>query len=80
MQIILPDISFVILPALPARWEYKECSELKEVINLVEEHLHKKYYLINCLKKGVAFHFGNLPQPNLSNQKYLSLPNSIGIL
>ena len=42
--------------------EYKECSELKEAINLVEEHLHKKYYLINCLKKGVAFHFGNLPQ------------------
>jgi hypothetical protein len=34
--------------------EYKECSELKEAINLVEEHLHKKYYLINCLKKGVA--------------------------
>lgn len=40
----------------------KEYPELKEVINLVEEHLHKKYYLIDCLKKGVAFHFGNLPQ------------------
>jgi hypothetical protein len=40
----------------------KECPELKEVINLVEEHLHKKYYLIDCLKKGIAFHFGNLPQ------------------
>ncbi len=40
----------------------KECLKLKEVINLVEEHLHKEYYLINCLKKGVAFHFGNLPQ------------------
>ena len=40
----------------------KESSELTKVINLVEEHLHKKYYLIDCLKKGVAFHFGNLPQ------------------
>ena len=35
---------------------------VNEVIALVEEHLHKKYYLIDCLKKGVAFHFGNLPQ------------------
>lgn len=42
--------------------ESKDCPELEEVVNLVEEHLHKKYYLINCLKKGVAFHFGNLPQ------------------
>lgn len=42
--------------------ESKEYLELNEVINLVKEHLHKKYYLINCLKKGVAFHFGNLPQ------------------
>ncbi len=42
--------------------EDKENSKLTEAINLVEEHLHKKYYLIDCLKKGVAFHFGNLPQ------------------
>lgn len=42
--------------------EDKELLELNEVINLVEEHLHRKYYLIDCLKKGIAFHFGNLPQ------------------
>ncbi len=42
--------------------EAKESEALLEVIDLVEEHLHKKYYLIDCLKKGVAFHFGNLPQ------------------
>ncbi|MDT4814807.1 DEAD/DEAH box helicase [compost metagenome] len=40
----------------------KTSPEISEVITLVEEHLHKKYYLIDCLKKGVAFHFGNLPQ------------------
>lgn len=40
----------------------KDSPELQKVINLVEEHLHKKYYLISCLKKGIAFHFGNLPQ------------------
>lgn len=40
----------------------KNVPEVNEVISLIEEHLHKKYYLIDCLKKGVAFHFGNLPQ------------------
>ncbi len=42
--------------------EDKNGLELQEVIDLIEKHLHEKYYLINCLKKGVAFHFGNLPQ------------------
>jgi len=40
----------------------KDSEALEEVIELVREHLHEKYYLIDCLKKGVAFHFGNLPQ------------------
>ncbi len=40
----------------------KEDGRIDEVISTIEEHLHKKYFLINCLKKGVAFHFGSLPQ------------------
>ncbi|WP_428239473.1 DEAD/DEAH box helicase [Gynuella sp.] len=40
----------------------KEDDRIDEVISVIEEHLHKKYFLINCLKKGVAFHFGSLPQ------------------
>jgi superfamily II DNA/RNA helicase len=39
-----------------------DSSALAEAIELVKEHLHEKYYLIDCLKKGIAFHFGNLPQ------------------
>jgi hypothetical protein len=35
---------------------------IEEVISVIEEHLHKRYFLIDCLRKGVAFHFGNLPQ------------------
>lgn len=42
--------------------EVKNVPEVNEVIALIEQHLHKKYYLIDCLRKGVAFHFGNLPQ------------------
>ena len=40
----------------------KKSEKIDEVVKVVEEYLHEKYYLIDCLKKGVAFHFGNLPQ------------------
>jgi Superfamily II helicase len=40
----------------------KQDDRIDEVISIIEEHLHKKYFLIDCLKKGVAFHFGSLPQ------------------
>ena len=40
----------------------KNDERINEVISVIEEHLHEKYFLIDCLKKGVAFHFGNLPQ------------------
>ena len=32
------------------------------LIKFIEEYVHKDYYLINCLKKGVAFHHGRMPQ------------------
>lgn len=40
----------------------KNDERINEVISVIEEYLHEKYFLIDCLKKGVAFHFGNLPQ------------------
>jgi len=40
----------------------KNDKALTDVIELVKEYLHEKYYLIDCLEKGIAFHFGNLPQ------------------
>ena len=42
--------------------EEKDDVRIAEVIKLIQDYLHKDYYLINCLKKGVAFHFGKLPQ------------------
>lgn len=40
----------------------KKDNRISDVISVIEEHLHERYYLIDCLKKGVAFHFGSLPQ------------------
>lgn len=40
----------------------KKSNNLESVKGLIKEYLHDKYYLIDCLDKGIAFHFGNLPQ------------------
>lgn len=45
------------------RLEYVDKSkELIELTKYLREHVHKEYYLIECLKKGVAFHHGKMPQ------------------
>ncbi|SKC66590.1 DEAD/DEAH box helicase, partial [Maledivibacter halophilus] len=40
----------------------KKHEKIDELIDLIKEHIHRDYYLIDCLKKGVAYHFGRLPQ------------------
>lgn len=35
---------------------------LTSLIELIETTMHEEYYLVDCLKKGIAFHFGGLPQ------------------
>lgn len=39
----------------------KEDEHLEELCELVKNNVHPKYYLIDCLKYGVGFHFGRLP-------------------
>lgn len=41
--------------------EYKAHERVKELIDFLKEEFHEKYYLIDCLNKGVAFHHGKLP-------------------
>jgi len=36
-------------------------NELKEFIDFLSSEIHEEYPLINCLKKGVAFHYGDMP-------------------
>lgn len=37
-------------------------SRIDSLIELIKTYVHKDYFLIDCLKKGVAFHSGRLPQ------------------
>ena len=38
-------------------------SDLNELIELLKLSIHSNYYLIKCLRKGVAFHHGRMPTP-----------------
>lgn len=35
--------------------------EIQELIDFLKEDIHKKYFLIECLQKGIAYHHGSLP-------------------
>lgn len=39
-----------------------EDPRINSLIKLIKTYVHKDYFLIDCLKKGIAFHFGRLPQ------------------
>lgn len=40
----------------------KHNNKLDNLIELIKSSMHEQYYLIDCLKKGIAYHFGGLPQ------------------
>lgn len=40
----------------------RHSKKLQELIELIQDTIHDQYFLIDCLKKGVAFHFGKIPQ------------------
>lgn len=40
-----------------------DTQELRDLLVYVADYVHKDYYLIECLRKGVAFHHGKMPQP-----------------
>ena len=36
--------------------------EIDETIKLIDERIHHQYFLIKCLNKGIAYHFGGIPE------------------
>ncbi len=37
-------------------------SELRTASSIIRQYIHRDYYLANFVKKGIAYHFGNMPQ------------------
>ena len=52
------DFSCSFAKVLPC----KKSPKLEEFVNLIKTYVHKDYFLIDCIRHGVAFHFGRLPQ------------------
>ncbi|PFR26496.1 hypothetical protein COK19_12785 [Bacillus cereus] len=44
------------------RFTQTEINELNRAIKITKELIHPDYFLIECLKYGIGFHFGRLPQ------------------
>lgn len=44
-----------------AELEDSEDPLIREIIDFLKDEIHPRYSLITCLKKGAAFHHGNLP-------------------
>ena len=40
----------------------KSSSKIEDFLRLIKNYVHKDYFLIDCVRHGVAFHFGRLPQ------------------
>lgn len=40
----------------------RNSKKIEDFISLIKTFVHKDYYLIECVRHGVAFHFGRLPQ------------------
>lgn len=40
----------------------RNSKKIEDFISLIRTFVHKDYYLIECVRHGVAFHFGRLPQ------------------
>jgi putative helicase domain-containing protein len=44
------------------RLDKVESQKIDELIELIDEKVHHQYYLKKCLDKGVAYHFGGIPE------------------
>ncbi|MGD1818805.1 MAG: DEAD/DEAH box helicase [Pleomorphochaeta sp.] len=47
---------------LANKYPNKKDEKLQELINLINEKVHNQYFLKKCLEKGIAFHFGGIPE------------------
>ena len=43
-------------------FEVNENSALNTASSIIKQYIHRDYYLANFVKKGIAYHFGNMPQ------------------
>lgn len=43
-------------------FEEIQSNEVDNLVDFIEEKVHSQYFLKTCLKKGIAYHFGGMPE------------------
>lgn len=56
------DKTLITAIQLAASLEAIKSDEIDQTIELINDKVHDKYFLKQCLKKGVAYHFGGMPE------------------
>lgn len=54
------SLAEAIAAELPQPTELED--EVADLVTFVRQHIHPKYPLADCLERGVAFHYGQMPQ------------------
>ncbi|MFR9302362.1 MAG: DEAD/DEAH box helicase [Fenollaria massiliensis] len=54
--------------------------DVNDLIKMIEEKVHEQYYLRFCLKRGVAYHFGGIPEEIKARVEELYKKGSIRII
>jgi len=52
----------LVLYAIREQVDFQPSQNILNLIEFTKKTVHKDYRLITCLKRGVAFHYGNMPQ------------------
>ena len=54
--------------------------EIKKTIDFLRDHIHKDYFLIKCLRHGVGYHYGKMPNQVRNLVEYLFKNKKINYL
>ncbi|MDG6881099.1 ski2-like helicase [Phocoenobacter uteri] len=63
--------------SLSRELENIEDKEINDLISFIKEDIHHEYSIIKCLKKGVAYHYGNMPSFVRSEIEQLASQNKL---
>lgn len=57
-----PDLTIQYAKEFADSIEISDNADLRTASNVIKQYIHHDYYLAELVKKGVAYHFGNMPQ------------------
>lgn len=57
-----PDLTILYAKEFADTMDVCNNADLRTASSVIKQYVHRDYYLVELVKKGVAYHFGNMPQ------------------